>query len=317
MSDGHGFKVPDNSLRRIAFYDNYLDGNSVGLGDGFQISNNQATAASQMPDTFTIARNYIAHFDGCISTIANHGTITDNECDRMTTGETDHIHPYGDTLLFRNNYMHGNLYTDCPGCHSDCFQVFNLGGSNETLRYARNVTIDGNTCLNFDEHIITSNSTSNSSLMANWTVTNNVFAGYRIGSSAGGGGFANTSNVRFYHNTIYNAVFGCGRSDGSVNATVTVENNILDGPWSIQAHCTAQVTNNIDKSSGKFMNAAANDFHLASGSQAINTGLTGLGVATDHDDAMRDAQPDLGAYEFGAIAGSVIPRAPQNVQIVR
>jgi hypothetical protein len=49
-----------------------------------------------------------------------------------------------------------------------------------------------------------------------------------------------------------------------------------------------------------FVNEADGDYHLVAGSPAINAGTT-IGAPTDDlDGAHRDAQPDIGAYEFGA-----------------
>ena len=297
MTDGQGFDVPDNSRRRLAFYDNYLDGTSA--GDGFLISNNQATLASQLPDTVTISRNFVTEYSTCIHAIANNLTVTDNECLRMTGGETDHVHPYGDTHLYRNNYFHGNVHTDAPGAHADCFQVFNLGGANEALRYSRNITIDRNTCMHFNEMIITSNSTANATLMDNWTVTNNIFAYPRLsGGGVGGGGFGQTTDVLFYHNTSFQASWGCGRGEALTQATVTVKNNILDGTFGAQADCTLTISFNTQASGAQFVSTVTPDFHLQATSPAINAGTTGLGVTTDRDDVTRDAQPDQGAYEF-------------------
>ncbi len=274
------------------------------------------TSQAAMPHHITITRSYATLFGMCMEFLANNVTVTDNECNRMSasTGDDDHVYPYGDTHLYRNNYFHGNVYTDQPGAHSDCFQVFNLGQSNETFRYARNITIDRNTCMNFDEMIITSNNTSDSSLMQNWTVTNNVFAYSRLnGGGVGGGGFGSTLNVRFYHNTTWNAAFGCGRSDSTVTATVTATNNILDGTFSQGTRCTLTQSSNSTTSTAAVVSTANGDFHLQAGSPAINSGVTGLGVTNDRDGNPRDGSPDRGAYER-VTAG--VPSAPSNLRIV-
>ncbi len=49
-----------------------------------------------------------------------------------------------------------------------------------------------------------------------------------------------------------------------------------------------------------FVNAPGGDYHLAAGSPAINAGTTVGAPSYDLDGAPRDAQPDIGAYEFGA-----------------
>lgn len=50
-----------------------------------------------------------------------------------------------------------------------------------------------------------------------------------------------------------------------------------------------------------FVNASAGDFHLTAASPAINAGTTIGAPSFDLDGVRRDAQPDIGAFEFGAI----------------
>jgi hypothetical protein len=42
------------------------------------------------------------------------------------------------------------------------------------------------------------------------------------------------------------------------------------------------------------------DLHLQTTSPAKNAGATTLGVLTDYDGVVRDATPDMGAFEFVA-----------------
>ena len=74
-----------------------------------------------------------------------------------------------------------------------------------------------------------------------------------------------------------------------------VMNSLISGPgWA--------GTNGNITGDPLFVNASAGDYHLAASSPAINAGTT-LGAPTDDiAGAWRDAQPDIGAFEFGAVA---------------
>jgi len=50
-----------------------------------------------------------------------------------------------------------------------------------------------------------------------------------------------------------------------------------------------------------FLNEPLGDYHLAAGSPAINAGTPIGAPPYDLDGAPRDAQPDIGAFEFGAV----------------
>lgn len=59
-------------------------------------------------------------------------------------------------------------------------------------------------------------------------------------------------------------------------------------------------TNGNINSDPLFVNAPAADYHLTAGSPAINAGTTIGAPSYDIVGARRDAQPDMGAFEFGA-----------------
>ena len=72
-------------------------------------------------------------------------------------------------------------------------------------------------------------------------------------------------------------------------------------------HCILKTTNStsggnyinmiVNPSGTIFVDKSLHDYHLTAGSPAINAGFVS-GVTTDHDGNTRDAQPDLGAYEY-------------------
>lgn len=297
------FKVTDGGLEtggtnsnHIEFLDNAIVCASPGC-TGFNVS-------SPGVSFVTMSRNYLngtGPEQGALL-IGDNITYSYNEHERMrgNPGDMDHVRVWGDTHLYEANYFHGNVFTDNPGAHSDGFQTYCLSGSCP----ARNITITRNTVFHADEGIITSNSTSDASLMANWTVTNNIFAYPRLnGGGEGGGGFGSTVNVLWAHNTVYQMVFGCGRSDSTVNATVTAKNNV-GGDIGAGVNCTSTNSNNISAAGANMVDPANADFHLKSGSPAIDAGATGLGIAVDHDGSARVGVPDIGAYEYGGGGGA-------------
>jgi hypothetical protein len=72
-----------------------------------------------------------------------------------------------------------------------------------------------------------------------------------------------------------------------------VTNSLISGPdW-------AGTNGNIN-GYPLFVNAPRGDYHLTAGSPAINTGTSIGAPRYDLDGAPRDAQPDIGAFEFGA-----------------
>lgn len=151
-----------------------------------------------------------------------------------------------------------------------------------------------------------------------WSIQNNV-----IYDNATDQGTYSTLGVQmggtlhtFYHNTVYNngragiksaaghlvknnAFFENGAgSNGNIDAA---SGGTIDTNYVYPTSPGITGTNPVTDADPKFKDVAARDFHLLSGSPLINAGLTGLGVTTDYDDAARDSQPDLGAFESGAL----------------
>jgi len=85
-----------------------------------------------------------------------------------------------------------------------------------------------------------------------------------------------------------------GSGGGGVNlAPDVLTNSLISGlGW-------AGTNGNIN-SDPLFVNGPGGDYHLTAGSPAINTGTTVGAPSDDLNGAPRDAQPDMGAFEFGA-----------------
>ena len=93
-------------------------------------------------------------------------------------------------------------------------------------------------------------------------------------------------------------------SSGSMGVGVhlapdVLTNSLISGPgWA--------GTNDNVNGDPLFVNASAGDFHLTAASPAINAGTTIGAPSLDLDGVRRDAQPDIGAFEFGAIPHPVL-----------
>jgi parallel beta-helix repeat protein len=131
---------------------------------------------------------------------------------------------------------------------------------------------------------------------------------YRIGSLQTAGAdclFIFASGNFVYNNTCYDTDQGVVLNSGSNN---TIQNNILANMNTPIAGSQVghTVTNNLlnPNMSLTVVNAATGDFHLKTGSPAINQGTTLPVVTMDFDGVSRPQPPggayDIGAYEFGA-----------------
>jgi len=163
------------------------------------------------------------------------------------------------------------------------------------------------------------------------------YSGIRINGSA------STGFVEVYNNTFYNC--GSGGSDASTQGPYSVwirsrlRNNIavqVSKPYFTSAGGSSlmsgsnnlwsggsgsppsQTTGNITANPG-FVSTSTPDFHLQSGSPAIDAGLVIGTLTLDHDGTTRPqgAGFDIGAYEFFA-GGSTVqrPNPPTNLAVV-
>jgi Right handed beta helix region len=115
---------------------------------------------------------------------------------------------------------------------------------------------------------------------------------------------------KFWNNTIWNNATGGQSSHGGLRlqACAEVKNNIVFGNGSQQifgdVSCST-LSNNITAQNPLFVNQNAGDFHLKSGSPAINAGVN-LSCCVpddfDHADRLVGGTYDIGAYEFGGTA---------------
>ncbi len=100
-------------------------------------------------------------------------------------------------------------------------------------------------------------------------------------------------NHQIYNNTVWlctNAM-GAWGSTGTTIQNQIVKNNLSDKSWSLGT----TFSNNLQTTNPIFTNAAAFDFTLATGSQAIDYGVNIPGFTNGY----LGAAPDAGAYEYG------------------
>jgi len=105
-------------------------------------------------------------------------------------------------------------------------------------------------------------------------------------------------NATVYNNTIYGNSGNCIGID-TLSTTAIIKNNIcyLNNSGITNLGVGTIQSNNL-MSDPIFVNPAASDFHLQSGSSAINTGINlfSVGVTTDFDGF---ARPQAGNYDIG------------------
>lgn len=135
-------------------------------------------------------------------------------------------------------------------------------------------------------------------------IVNNII--YKNGFAADNKGLgirSHGSNVLIANNTITGNYSGAANGVGAIyigSGSATVRNNILwDNHGTELVHGGGSITesNNLINTNPLFLNASGDDYHLTSGSPAINHG-TDVGVTTDLDGNARVGLPDAGAYEF-------------------
>lgn len=128
-----------------------------------------------------------------------------------------------------------------------------------------------------------------------------------------------TTNSKIYNNTVYGgAQTGIYLYPNSSGADV--RNNIVYGNATTQILDEGSTTNLFKNltTDPRFVNAAALDFTLQTGSPAIDAGQTLAEVTTDIQNTPRPqgGAYDIGAYEGGAAGGDTIPPSPpKNVTL--
>jgi hypothetical protein len=330
-----GIDISTANTHHVDIVDNFLD-RPAGGGTGIYLGDN--VPFSSAPANILVQRNYITRFGFGFLMHCNNCTFDSNEVFDLRAGSSgadgDYSRVMGDTITFVHNYFHGNNVNNCPGCHIDCWQNFNVDGS----VIARNITLDGNVCFNAHEGVIMANNALTSGTFTNVVIKNNLI-GY--GPSDGhpwcilltnlpnpvvfnnvciGGGTILQDDTGSVNNGVLtvkdNIFFNCGSNpyDATGSNVLVQSNNLLF--QSGTTYSSANFPNNVLNQNPLFVNSAGDDYHIQSGSPAKDTGAN-VGVLADLDGNVRPfgAGFDIGAYEFGSGAAQR-PQPPTNLASV-
>jgi len=264
-----------------------LRGNTIHdcSGDGIQAFNPNDTPATNVPEDVQIINNVfyrgsISYSENAIDVkIGDRFTITGNDVSgygyepiQIQAGGNPSVlfHRYAKNVLFANNKVHEatkgiNIHADqneTPyGITVENNLWYNLTGSLAVHGYGIQVVTANNTVIVNNTLAHVAGAALSVVGMSGGTLENNLV--YASGASI----FDQVSNGAVGHNGYYSA--GVTGSMGSNNTTGT---------------------------SPAFVNSSTN-FHLTSGSTAINKGLA-LGLPLDFDGVTRLGAPDLGAFEY-------------------
>ena len=109
------------------------------------------------------------------------------------------------------------------------------------------------------------------------------------------------TNLRFWNNTIGVNVPTVFQAASASPSGLDIRNLLVLGSLPPEASGGS----NLSVDAGAFVNAAANDYHLAAGSSAIDVGVPITEVTTDRDAVARPqgAAYDVGAYEWAGSGG--------------
>jgi hypothetical protein len=144
-------------------------------------------------------------------------------------------------------------------------------------------------------------------------IANNTFAfanPYRDGQIVFDG---NVSNVTIRNNIFYQTTGLAVSNAGGTASGCTIDTNIIYGASSVTDSTCSSSNNRFVNPLLQNASAAPYDFHLASGSPAVDTGAVVPAVTTDFDGTARPAGAgyDVGAFEFaGAQSTTVAAPAP-------
>lgn len=132
--------------------------------------------------------------------------------------------------------------------------------------------------------------------------------------------FNNVTQAAVYHNVVYGNTLA-GIEVGAASQQAQVRNNISyqnGGKALLDSGAGTVASHNLLNVNPQFVNAAAQDFRLQSGSPAVNKGLTLAAVPKDFAGVTRPqgGSSDIGGYEYTGAATSTKVAAPTTLRVV-
>ena len=295
VPSGNSIIELDNTVHYVVLDGLVLDGTSGGAG-----LNGLGFSASTQSNLNNITINNLEIRSVTGNGMALYGTnytITNNNIHDGGTDGFDHAC----YCTPSNSYVHGNSFVNWTGYGWHA----NTGGADTINNNELSANIfSGNAFVGGQWGVLLAG--------RNQRFFNNILYGNNAAIIVGH--FANTTDTNFiYENTIYNnpnGTYGAIVLQGQSNTFI--QNNIIrasGNAWDTNFETPTGFSNNIcsnttagcNNTDPLFVNAGSNDFHLQSGSPAINAGLT-LGAPYNVDYAgtarPQGAGYDMGAYEF-------------------
>lgn len=244
-------------------------------------------------------------------------TVADND---LSGTPNDAIDMWGDGLTFRHNHIHD--ISNANGNHDDAFQTWTGLNDGAEGHPVTNLLIERNTVENVtgsNSHCLMSEGPGHSG----WTIRSNVFR--NIGDQCmilgkNGNGTQGIQNVEISNNTFVSA--GANNTmEFNLTSSGVLASNIFynckgyNGSPPYYVASTASVSRDYNMSGGtspkltephglnadpQFVSAGSNDYHLASGSPAVDSGDNGALVpvrTADLDGNATARAVDRGAYE--------------------
>ena len=181
------------------------------------------------------------------------------------------------------------------------------GGTLENIRLYNNISYDNQVGLWLSACCIATH------LFKDITIVNNTFAYNGRDGWGEGIGIENLQlqNVIIRNNIVSQNIYGqMAANPPSILSLLTVDHNLTDGDRDPDYEFYG--LDDLIDVSPQFVNPLGADFHLGSSSPAIDAGSTLGAPAADFAGLARDAQPDIGAYEYGSSSPSTFGDVPSS-----
>jgi len=245
----------------------------------------------------------------CVDFFGNSSTVRGNKVhDCQNSGDDPNgLSTHCLYIHSSNNVIDGN---DIFNCGSHGIQQYNgTGGSNNNVIRNNRVHESGARGILL--------SSGNNNVAYNNIVYGNGFT--KPGGGKGALGCTDGMNNQFYNNTVYgNGTVAFRVGPYGANGTVFRSNISYSNQGDFQTDGSSGTVDdhNLLSTDPKFVNANGRDFHLQSGSPAINAGVAVSVVTTDYDGTTRANPPEIGAYEYGSTPPVEPPQSQERDPLV-